>query len=97
MAKKLTLRFTILTSNCCIKIQLHLVLNYGQKVSEMKIIVAKAGKFLETLQSHSCGSDAVVPYGAKWGVISESAHVFEALMTHPIERQPTHFQESSET
>lgn len=62
----------------------------------IQIVVAESGKYLETVRLYSQKTGfVVVPFGADWSVISESDHVFEALMKHPIELLPTHPLESS--
>ena len=63
------------------------------KSTKMKIIVAEHGKFLETVKRHAHEAIAVVPYGADWEPIIQSADAFEALLTLPIRRLPTQPQE----
>lgn len=63
----------------------------------MKMLVAKEGEFLQTLALHASGLNVVVPHGAAWETIIESDHVFEAMLTRPIERLPIQPLELCET
>ena len=61
--------------------------------TKVKIIVAEHGKFLETVKRHAHEAIAVFPYGADWEPIIQSVDAFEALLTLPIRRLPTHSHE----
>ena len=58
----------------------------------VKIIIAKDGEFLETLQRRAHEAIAVFPYGADWEPITESSDAFEALLTQPIKLLPNQSQ-----
>ena len=60
----------------------------------MEIIIAAEGEFLETLKQHVEGNAIVLPFGADWRPVTESGHVFEALLQRPLTRRPIPILES---
>lgn len=54
----------------------------------MKIVVAEAGKFIETLRQYA-GTDVAVLQGEfNWVDVCESADPFAAILQSPLQRSP---------